>query len=54
MEKGGLLTDRYMFAGHVLLCRQFPELQGMQITLYSQQTEKFKSISGKGKLGYSQ
>ena len=49
LEENGLLTDRHMFAGNVLLCKQFPNLQGLQDTLYSQMTENFKYINGKGK-----
>ena len=48
LEENGLLTDRHMFAGSVLLCKQFHNLQGLQDTFYSQMTENFKYINGKG------
>ena len=49
VEENGLLTDRHMYAGNGLLHKQFPDLQGLQNTLYSQMTEKFKYVNGKGK-----
>jgi len=49
LEENGLLTDRHMFAGNLLLRKQFPNLQGLQDTLFSQMTENFKYIYGEGK-----
>lgn len=34
-----------MFAGHRLLQRQFPEIQGLQDTIFSQQIENFISVN---------
>lgn len=48
LEEDGLLTDRHMFAGHRLLKQQFPKLQGLQDTLFSQQLESFIPLSTSG------
>lgn len=48
LEANGLLTDRHMFAGQSLIRRQFPNLQGLQNTLFSQETEKFVCINKTG------
>jgi hypothetical protein len=50
LEENGLLTDRHIMAGHKLLSQQFPTLQGLQNTLYSQEVKKFKPVSGNGKM----
>ena len=49
LEENCLLTDRHMFAGNVLLCKHFLNLQGLQDTRYRQMTENFKYINGKVK-----
>ena len=48
LEKGGVLTDRLICAGQDILKRQFPHLQGLQSTLYSQELDKFTPVNDEG------
>ena len=48
LEKNGLLTDRHMFGGHKLRKEAFPDLDGFQDTIFSQQIENVNYVTGSG------